>query len=70
MNDKPKEPVTLESAQEVTVAPPKPDRNAQLGWIGKFWAEKSKSPLAIARLKVYIICIGGREWPTATGTET
>ena len=55
-----KEPVTLEKAQQTTVAPPKPDRmaaneekmfaheenmqNAQLGWIGKIWGAKSEKP--------------------------
>lgn len=52
--------VTLESAQQATVSPPKPDRmaadeekmfshqenmqNAQLGWIGKIWGAKSEKP--------------------------
>jgi hypothetical protein len=60
MNDEPSKPVTLEAAQQTTVAPPKPDRmaadeekmfahdenmqNIQLGWIGKVWGAKSEKP--------------------------
>jgi hypothetical protein len=55
-----RQPISLETAQEATVTPPKPDKmalneanffshqenmqNAQLGWVGRMWGARSEKP--------------------------